>query len=103
MTTLSDYLARLSESLSAHKSHRLAKLVSQTSDPTHIVLDALLTRDPLLRKSSNANTGGLDRDYVETLVHRKSVGLGLTEEWRGIVTERIWAGLMEESECLVEA
>lgn len=86
---LSDYLTRVSESISNQKQNRLAKSLSQTSDPTYNVLLAL---QDVETKSS-----------LEMMIGRRGAALGLDTEWRGILVDRIWAGLMELKEQWIEA
>jgi hypothetical protein len=86
---LTDYLTRVSESISNQKQNRLAKSLSQTSDPTYNVL---LSLQDVETKSS-----------LEMMIGRRGAALGLDTEWRGILVDRIWAGLMELKEQWIEA
>lgn len=92
-TALTDYLTRLSDSIAQQKPSRLAKLFNQTSDPIQHVLRAL----------HSETRGKVEKGYLANVIHRRGTALGLEEEWKTIVLERVWAGWMEENESWIEA
>jgi hypothetical protein len=92
-TALTDYLTRLSDSIAQQKPSRLSKLFNQTSDPIQHVLRAL----------HSETRGKVEKNYLGNVIHRRGTALGLEDEWKTIVLERVWAGWMEENESWIEA
>lgn len=92
-TALTDYLTRLSDSIAQQKPSRLSKLFNQTSDPIQHVLRAL----------HSETRGKVEKGYLANVIHRRGTALGLEDEWKTIVLERVWAGWMEENESWIEA
>jgi hypothetical protein len=92
-TALTDYLTRLSDSITQQKPSRLSKLFNQTSDPIQHVLRAL----------HSETRGKVEKSYLANVIHRRGTALGLEDEWKTIVLERVWAGWMEENESWIEA